>query len=441
MAIASLGGRLGDEPDRSLSQFRWIPPLAGSAFLCHDSMFLQTMESPPESVRFSCLVIGPIGDELAPVGSPENDSYVRGMEVLGGLIQPACQRFGITPIRADGMRRRGDIPTQVYVAIRDWDLVIADLTGANPNVMYELALRHMAGKCVISIAEWGKLPFDVSHIRTDAYVHTEVGLVAGRTKLQSSIETFLVEGGCDDLPVTLIMRGQVVPAPREPVNTVGGVTIGAELVRPGDVGALPADETEFEASVPEADLGFLDLLVETEEALPLLSVDLQAVSKEVTDVGSIFTEATAEVTAADQSGTSTARERLLIAARVAKRLEPAADRIETLTESYATHMDRVAPGVLYILKRLADDDAERAESQDFIESIRKLRDGARTGMGGTANLATTIRGLAAISKVLRPPVSRIALALDRLRETSSVIEEWGGLVEVMPTNPEATASG
>jgi hypothetical protein len=56
VALASLGRGLVDEPDGSLLQLRWIPPLgrAGPVIVCHGSIILQGMEPPPKSVRFRC---------------------------------------------------------------------------------------------------------------------------------------------------------------------------------------------------------------------------------------------------------------------------------------------------------------------------------------------------------------------------------------------------
>jgi hypothetical protein len=49
-------------------------------------------------------------------------------------------------------------------------LVIADLTGGNPNVTYELAIRHMIRKQVIQIKDSSDhLPFDISDVRTISF--------------------------------------------------------------------------------------------------------------------------------------------------------------------------------------------------------------------------------------------------------------------------------
>jgi uncharacterized membrane-anchored protein len=55
---------------------------------------------------------------------------------------------------------------QVLEKILESELVVADLTGHNPNVFYELAVRHAAEKPVIHVIEsGGKIPFDIADLR------------------------------------------------------------------------------------------------------------------------------------------------------------------------------------------------------------------------------------------------------------------------------------
>jgi hypothetical protein len=59
------------------------------------------------------------------------------------------------------------ITNQVIYYIVDSPLVIADLTGNNPNVYYELALRHSFKKPIIQIKEESeRLAFDIVGMRT-----------------------------------------------------------------------------------------------------------------------------------------------------------------------------------------------------------------------------------------------------------------------------------
>ena len=58
------------------------------------------------------------------------------------LIQPALIDAGLEPFRADQELRSGDIGTDMFQELLLADLVLADLTIDNPNVWYELGVRH-----------------------------------------------------------------------------------------------------------------------------------------------------------------------------------------------------------------------------------------------------------------------------------------------------------
>jgi len=69
-------------------------------------------------------------------------------------------------MRADELAEPGIITSQVIQHIVDDQLVIADLTERNPNVFYELALRHALRKPVVQIIHRGEaIPFDVAGMR------------------------------------------------------------------------------------------------------------------------------------------------------------------------------------------------------------------------------------------------------------------------------------
>lgn len=62
--------------------------------------------------------------------------------VFDTLIQPALEQAGCTVFRADEETRAGDIRTDMFQELLVADLVLADLTLDNPNVWYELGVRH-----------------------------------------------------------------------------------------------------------------------------------------------------------------------------------------------------------------------------------------------------------------------------------------------------------
>jgi hypothetical protein len=79
---------------------------------------------------------------IAPIGTEGSDVRVRSDQVLKHIITPAARECGYEPIRADQISEPGLITSQVIQHIVQDPLVIADLTGRNPNVFYELAVRH-----------------------------------------------------------------------------------------------------------------------------------------------------------------------------------------------------------------------------------------------------------------------------------------------------------
>lgn len=87
----------------------------------------------------TCFAIGPIGSRLDPRGTEGRVRYEEALQMWENVFEPACAQFGLRPIRADRIADPGEIPEQIFLHLRDSDLVIADVTGGNANVMYELA--------------------------------------------------------------------------------------------------------------------------------------------------------------------------------------------------------------------------------------------------------------------------------------------------------------
>lgn len=115
------------------------------------------MEKKPE--KRICFIISPIGEN-------ESDIRKRSDKVLKHIITPSVEPFGYDVIRADKISEPGIITTQIIQYIVDSALVVADLTDRNPNVFYELALRHAIRKPLVQLIKKGEtIPFDVAATR------------------------------------------------------------------------------------------------------------------------------------------------------------------------------------------------------------------------------------------------------------------------------------
>lgn len=125
----------------------------------------------PTSAK-TCFVLAPFGDE-------SSDTRRRSDQVLRHIIRPALEPLGFVVSRADEISSPGSITSQIIARLMDADLVVADLTGHNPNVMYELGLRHAFGKPALHLAATAeRLPFDITNFRTILFDYRDLDSVA-----------------------------------------------------------------------------------------------------------------------------------------------------------------------------------------------------------------------------------------------------------------------
>jgi hypothetical protein len=85
------------------------------------------------------------------------------------MIRRCCARSNVSCRRADDITNTGRITSQIIAAIANADVVIADITGSNPNVLYELGQAHAGGKPTIVLNQSDKSPFDLQDFRQIFY--------------------------------------------------------------------------------------------------------------------------------------------------------------------------------------------------------------------------------------------------------------------------------
>lgn len=82
----------------------------------------------------------------------------------------------------------GSIMSDIWSAIHAARTVVADCTGRNPNVFYEIGLAHAIGKHTILISQsLDDIPFDLRHLRIIVYEYTPRGMQAFETTLIETI--------------------------------------------------------------------------------------------------------------------------------------------------------------------------------------------------------------------------------------------------------------
>ncbi|EPT8104642.1 hypothetical protein [Streptococcus pyogenes] len=114
----------------------------------------------PETTTKTCFIVTAIGNP----GSPER---VHADKTLKHIIDPVCSELGYKITRVDQESINGNITESIINHLKTDNLVIADLTGHNPNAFYELGYRQALNLPLIPIIAKGQqLPFDVVTNRT-----------------------------------------------------------------------------------------------------------------------------------------------------------------------------------------------------------------------------------------------------------------------------------
>lgn len=132
--------------------------------------------------------------------------------IYNTAIKPAADELGISIIRADEENDSGIIHTLMIERLVCTDIVIVDITNDNPNVYYELGIRHCARPCttILIYDKSTRPPFDIQPLRAIPY-ELEKGVM--RDSSAETLKNNLVnrircvinsEHKCDSLPFALI---------------------------------------------------------------------------------------------------------------------------------------------------------------------------------------------------------------------------------------------
>jgi len=131
---------------------------------------------------------------ITPIGNPETTLWRHMNGIIDAAIVPVLNEFSFKPIIPHRIDGSGSITKEIIVNLFDDELVIANLSGLNANVMYEVAVRHSFRKKIIIIAEKGVfLPFDIKDQRTIFYENDAQGVIDLKNELRKKISSILNE--------------------------------------------------------------------------------------------------------------------------------------------------------------------------------------------------------------------------------------------------------
>ncbi|MBB1485815.1 hypothetical protein [Oceanospirillum sediminis] len=139
---------------------------------------------------------------ITPIDSTDSEVRLRTDRLLEKVYTPTLTEFGFRPVISHQIIDTGSIHNQMFKHLIENELAIADLTGLNPNVLYEVGIRHSFRRKLILLMEEGTtLPFDLHSQRAIVYRSTDEGLRALRTTLTTAIKQTLYATHAEN-PVT-----------------------------------------------------------------------------------------------------------------------------------------------------------------------------------------------------------------------------------------------
>lgn len=141
-------------------------------------------------------------------------------EIYTQIYTPVCKKRNIQCSRVDEIARPGSITRDIIEGIMDSDIIIADLSGRNSNVFYELGIAHASGnKTIMTSQKDTLLPFDIAHYRVVVYERTIIGTKKFAADLGKAIDELLAALDRTNNPYqeVLSVRGSVRVRQREPI--------------------------------------------------------------------------------------------------------------------------------------------------------------------------------------------------------------------------------
>lgn len=232
-----------------------------------------------------CFLICPIGEEGSEIRR-RSDQWSK------HVVEPVAIEFEYEIKRADEFPDSGIITNQIIAAILNSPLVIADLTGSNPNVFYELALRHASRKPYIQMMHKGEpLPFDVLGIRTIRYDLSDPDdLDKARVTLRRYFQA-IRDGGTVESPVSVAVANQLFSQNDNAIQVFlekfwkleeNFEAVLKELDSiSSDVSSIESDVSSIESSIPT---GSQEVSSEVGEDIFRMQRDIQHLREEIASI-------------------------------------------------------------------------------------------------------------------------------------------------------------
>jgi len=125
------------------------------------------------------------------------------------ILASACEAAGVRPVRGDDLFTPTDFLEDIWQNINAADFVIADITGRNPNVLYEMGIAHTLAKPVLILSRQASdIPVDLATRRVILYGQADKDWPADLAhKISKAIAAIVKDYGL----TTQELRSEIIP--------------------------------------------------------------------------------------------------------------------------------------------------------------------------------------------------------------------------------------
>lgn len=273
-----------------------------------------------------------------------------------------------------------DIIPPIYSA----DIVLADLTGLNPNVMYELGIAHSFNKKTIMITrdDLGSLPFDLKQYRAKDYSTHFKNFYDLIAYLEKNLK------GARD--------GSVI------FNNPVGDFLEHSKIAPEEL----FKKEIINVDIPEGEKGFLDFLADVEEDTEKMTADIETMSSEMNVMSNGINGCTEEIERVNKNGGNG------IASFVRKQSKKAAEYIATFSKQLKAHNSTISSYWSKIEKNilglLENNIAAKPENKDslinYIKALYNMKTSVATSKESVQVLKETSLGNLGIERSMNQAI-------------------------------------
>jgi hypothetical protein len=355
------------------------------------------------------------------------------------FIAPILTEIGYEVFRADDICHQRNILQDVIEAIIDSNLIIADLTGCNPNVFYELGIAHAMEKSVILLTQSiDELPFDLRSYRVILYnpLFSEIEnakqslrqtageAYAGRLlfsnpyvdyKHNSTIQLQIPE------VVPSAIKTEIVPIP---------IPTSAQVIEP---------EVSGEQYI-------LNLLVNVEDGFTNVSELLKRFAIKTNEITQNNKDATVKITTLSENRPMDyTKQLLLLTQELGRKQQSYAEELKSINLEYRSAISLLENGIeVFLISKYSGEDDERRQLENAIRKFGELKENSNIGIEAFGGMLGALENVPRIERSFNTAIDRtkyqVREFIENTRKIISITDRMTSMIESKMNPPSRPTS-